>query len=134
MLATIISHAAISAGPAVSFVDPPNGSLIVASEGTLNVTTITCNIVNSSNNQENTIWRILNFRGIIEPRVLSDEVAPELFHFSGYSVSVSESDSTQTYRNRLTILIMDSDLDQVTISCGSNTHTQAYFGFRIYRK
>ena len=120
-------------GLTVGFIDPPNGSVIVDFEGTLNVTTITCNIVNNSRNQERIVWSISNFRGVSSFRVLGDNIAPEFFQFSGNPIPGAPP--TQTYRNRLTVLVLSSDLDHVMIACGNITlPVQAYFVFRIYRK
>ena len=101
-------------------------------EGTLNATTITCDIVNRSRNQINTVWRISNFRGVSSVRVLADNIAPEIFLFDGDAIP--GNGPTLTYRNRLTILDFSSDLDRVTVSCGNSAFpVQADFVFRIYR-
>lgn len=106
--------------------------MIVDFEGTLNATTITCNIVNSSRNQDKTVWSISNFRGVSSFRVLGDDTAPEIFLFSGDPIP--GAGPIQTYRNRLTVLVLSSDLDHVIISCGNNTlPVQVHFAFRIYR-
>ena len=105
--------------------------MIVNFEGKLNATTITCDIVNRSRNQINTVWRISNFRGVSSFRVLGDNIASEIFLFSGNPIP---GYPTLTYRNRLMILVFNSDLDRVKISCGSSTFpVQADFIFRIYR-
>ena len=117
----------------MGFVDPPNGSVIVDFEGTLKVTTITCNIVNNSRIQDRTVWSISNFRGVSSFCVFGDDIAPEMFLFSGDPIPGAPP--TQTYQNRLTVLVLSPDLDHVMVACGNSTlPVQAYFVFRIYCK
>ena len=100
-------------------------------EGAKNATIITCDIVNTTRNQINTEWSVIDFRGVSSIQTLSNN--PQIFHFSGDLIPGTVP--TQTFQNRLTILNMTNDLDLVTIFCGSNTFpTQAHFLFRIYRK
>ena len=117
---------------AVQFIDPPSGSTVINFEGTVNFTTITCNILNSQGTQIiNTQWFIANFRGEVYD-VIDDMLAPELFLFSGDPVPAIP---TLDVRNRLTILTLSPDLDRVTIFCGSGTNQQQGSIFiRIYRK
>lgn len=116
---------------AVLFFDPPSGSTIANFEGTVNFTTITCNISNSQGTQISTQWTIANFRGV-SSQVIGDNLAPKLFIFSGDQIPTAPS---FTYRNRLTLSTLDSDLDQVIIFCGSGINPQqANVIVRIYRK
>ena len=117
---------------AVQFVDPPSGSTIAGFEGAVNVTTITCNILNNDGNWASTQWSTVNFRGVSGSRVIDDNLAPELFLFSGDPVP---SVPTITYRNILTLLSLSPDLDRVTIFCGTGINpNQANVTIRIYRK
>ena len=93
--------------------DPSNGSVIVDFEGSINVTTITCDVVSTTGNQINTEWSITNSRELSNFRTLSDITAPEIFLFSGDPIPGTVPN--QTYRNRLTVLVLSNDLDQVTI-------------------
>ena len=116
---------------AVQFIDPPSGSTIADFEGTVNFTTITCNILGSQGTQISTQWTIANFRGA-SSQVISDNLAPELFLFGGDPVPTVP---TLTFRNRLTILTLSPDLDRVIIACGSGPFPdQANVNIRIYRK
>ena len=129
----IFLYTTATPGQTVGFVDPPNGSVIVDFEGTLNVTTITCNIVNYSRIQDRTVWSISNFRGVSSFRAFGNDISPEMFLFSGDPIPGAPP--TQTYQNRLTVLVLSSDLDHVKVACGNSTlPVQAYFVFRIYRK
>ena len=129
----IISFNTALPAQAVGFVDPPNGSVIVGFEGTLNTTTISCNVLDiNSKNQDRTVWSITNFRGVSSSQVLDDDTAPEIFLFSGNPIPGTAP--IQTYRNRLTVLILSSNLDHVIISCGNRSlPVQAQFPLRIYR-
>ena len=112
--------------------DPSNGSVIVDFEGSINATTITCDVVTTTGNHINTEWSIINFRELSSFRTLSDITAPEIFLFSGDPIPGTVPN--QTYRNRLTVLVLSNDLDQVTIFCGSSTFpTLAQVSFRVYR-
>ena len=102
-------------------------------EGAINVTTITCDIVNRSRSQESTEWSISSFKGVSGFHTLTDITASEIFLFSGDSIPGAVPNLT--YRNQLTILVFSNDLDRVVIFCGSNAFpAQAHFIFRIYRK
>ena len=112
-------------------IDPPSGSTIADFEGAMNFVTITCNIARSDGSQISTQWTIANFRGL-SSQVINDNLAPELFLFSGDPVPTLP---TLNFRNRLTLLILSTDLDRVTIFCGSGTlQEQANVTVRVYRK
>ena len=114
----------------MDFVDPPSGSVIANFEGTVNATTLSCNITNEGS-QVSTQWSIENFRDA-PSRFISDNLAPELFSFSGDPIPTVPN---FTYRNRLTVLNWTSELDRVTVFCGTGADPeQANFVFRIYRK
>ena len=105
--------------------------MIVDFEGTINSTTLTCNITNLGN-QISTQWGVGSFRGVPGLQLITDDLAPELFLISGDPIP---SFPIFTYRNRLTILVMTSDLDEVIVYCGSGTDPQqANFVLRLYRK
>lgn len=117
----------------ITNLNPSNGSVIVDFKGSINATTITCDVVNTTGNQINTEWSVTNFRELSNFRMLSDITAPEIFLLSGDPIPGTVPN--QTYRNRLTVLVLSNDLDQVTIFCGSSAFpTLAHVSFRVYRK
>ena len=107
--------------------------MIADFEGTVNVTTLICNITNPSiNNQDITVWSIGNFRGVSEVRTLLLTTAPELFEFGGDPIPATPSFN---FNNRLTILQLSSELDEAIVYCGiGGAGQQANFIFRVYRK
>ena len=115
--------------------DPPSGTEISDFEGTVNATTLTCNITNNQTGaQEITVWSIGNFRGVPAVRTIFADLAPELFLFSGDLIN---NDPRFTFLNSLTILNLTSDLDEVIVYCGSGAGAaaeQANFTLRVYRK
>ena len=114
---------------------PPSGSVIADFEGTVNVTTLNCNITIISNEQGIqvvTAWNIANFRGVSAVTGLLLNTAPEIFEFGGDPIPASPQ---FTYLNRLTILQLTSELDGTIIYCGTGQDPeQASFILRIYRK
>ena len=117
----------IGLGAAV-FVDPPSGSVVANFEGTLNATTLTCNITNAGF-QISTQWSIENFGG--NPALQTVINAPDFFDIDGDLVP----STTLSYHNRLTVLNFTSVLDNATLYCGSGAFLrQANFIFKIYSK
>ena len=117
---------------AVSFTDPPSGSVIANFEGTENVTTITCNVTNQEF-QISTWWTVSNFRGFYGLQLITDDFDPELFEISGDPVPGSSPEFT--FRNYLGLRLFRLDLDNVTVFCGTGAEPrQANFSLRIYRK
>ena len=115
---------------AVDFTDPTSGSLIADFEGTLNATTITCNVTNSQGTQITTQWSLENFRGSAGLQTINN-AAPELFEITGDPIP----GTMFTFENRLTVSNLVRDLDNVTVFCGTGvTPQQANFVLRIYRK
>ena len=126
----------IHAGLGAAKADPPSGSEISNFEGTVNATTLTCNITNDqTGNQEITSWLIGNFRGVLEVRNILADLAPDLFLFSGDPVP---SNPNYHFINQLTILRWTSELDEVMLYCGgagaAARYRQANFTLRVYRK
>ena len=115
----------------VQYIDPPSGSTIADFEGAVNFISITCIVLNNQGDRLSTQWTIANFRGV-SSQVIADNLAPELFLFSGDPVPVVP---TLNFRNRLMILTLSPDLDQATIFRGSGSlPNQANVTIRIYRK
>ena len=112
-------------------VDPPSGSVIANFEGTLNATTINCSVTNSQGIRVNTQWTLTNFGGDLDALFTLNNIAPELFSFSGDPIPGFNI----TYMNSLTVTNLTSDLDGVIIYCGTGLQSQqANFTLRIYRK
>ena len=112
----------------VTFSDPPSGSVVANFKGTLNATTLTCNVSNnnSTGHQVTSVWTMKDFRNSSGREVIT-QVAPDLFHVD------SDPDSTK-FDNRLTILNFTSELDGETIYCGTDANKEeANFTLRVYR-
>ena len=117
---------------AVDLVNPPSGSVIANFEGAQNVSTLTCNVLNSNGARTTTAWFFQDFRS--NPGLTAFAVGEftELFFDSG---EVVPNDPTRTYRNELTFLNFTSDLDGVTVFCGTAIdRQQANFSLRVYSK
>ena len=114
----------------MAFIDPPSGSVIANFEGTVNASTLTCNITDEQGLQISTQWTLRNFRGQ-GFQLQSVTSAPELFLVCGDPAS----DPRITYRNRLIVSSLSSELDAVMVYCGASDRLQqANFTLRIYRK
>ena len=112
-------------------VSPDSGTTIADFEGTLNATTLTCNVT-FQENQISTTWSVGNFRGIQGPRIIAQNFATELFAIGG---DPDPNNPGLTYLNQLTILNLTSELDGVTVFCGTGGNLQqAQFLLRVYRK
>ena len=99
-------------------------------EGTLNATTVTCNVTDEFGNRAITSWSLGNFRGAaIQGYSLG--LAPELFLLGGDQIP---SFPSATYDNQMTILNLTSELDRVVLYCGVGGELQANVTLRIYRK
>ena len=118
----------------VEFTDPPSGSVIANFEGTLNATTLTCDVTNSGI-RISTTWFVQGLVGDGFVQTISDEFDPQLFLVSGDPRPNLGPD--RTFRNRLTIVNLTAELDGVIIYCGigqSSESEQANFTVRIYHK
>ena len=113
-------------------VDPPSGSMIADFEGTLNATTLTCNVTApQTGSQAITSWSVGNFRGsAIQGYSLN--LAPELFLLGGDPIPGAPDGVT--YDNQMTILNLTSELDRVVLYCALQDVIVANFTLRIYRK
>ena len=124
-----------SIGHGAEFVDPPSGSLIANFEGATNVSTLTCNILNSANLRSTTTWFAQNFRSqsnLVLISVNNGMEFSDLFSFGGDPVP---TDPTRTYLNQLTFVNFTSELDRVTVFCGTAVdREQANFFLRVYSK
>ena len=124
-----------SIGHGAEFVDPPSGSLIANFEGVTNVSTLTCNILNSANLRSTTTWFLQNFRSQSDLVLINSNNGldfPDLFSFGGDPVP---TDPTRTYLNQLTFVNFTSELDRVTVFCGTAVdREQANFSLRVYSK
>ena len=101
-------------------------------EGTLNTTTVTCNVTESDEfgNRAITSWSLGNFRGSAI-QGYSLDLAPELFLLGGDPIPGVPDAS---YDNEMTILNLTSELDRVVLHCGVGGELQANVTLRIYRK
>ena len=123
------THAGLGA---VDFVDPPSGSVIGNFEGTVNATTLTCNVSSSGGTRLPTDWNIVNFRGSTEFQQITDTFDTDLFSISGGPLPSNPGISTF---NQLKILNVTSELDGVLVYCGTGAQPQqANFTLRLYRK
>ena len=112
--------------------DPPSGSVIGNFEGTLNATTMTCNLTTPWGSRAVTTWSVGNFRGVgLQLYLLS--LAPELFLLGGDPIPGGQPDGA-TYDNQMTILNLTSELDHVVLYCSLSSETVANFTLRVYRK
>ena len=114
-------------------VDPPSGSVIANFEGTLNATTLTCNVTAPQiGSQVITSWSVRNFRGVTEQGFVRT-LAPELFLLGGHPIPAGVPDGV-TYDNQMTILNLTSELDRVVLLCALQEEILANFTLRVYRK
>ena len=92
--------------------------MIANFEGTLNASTLICNITTTEGMRIGTMWSVqdLIFPGAVQS--IFDDFAPELFLVSGDQRP--NHDLGITHRNKLT---MTSQLDGVTIYCGLGQST-----------
>ena len=105
--------------------------MIANFEGTVNATTLTCNVTNSQGSQTSTSWFVQNFRGSSSLQSITDNFVPELFSVDGDP----RPGFNITLRNRLTIVNLTSELDDVTVYCGTGQNPeQANFILRVYSK
>jgi hypothetical protein len=113
-----------------NFVDPPSGSVIANFEGTVNASTLTCNVTNTAGFMTSTAWFVLNFRGSNLLHAINDDFFPEVFSVEG---DPRPTDPTRTFLNRLTLLNFTAELDGVTVYCGTGQNReQANFLLRVY--
>ena len=116
-----------------TFVDPPSGSVIANFEGTVNASTLACNVtLRDGSMQTSTEWFVRNFMGISALQVINDDFVTEIFSVGG---DPRPTDPTRTFRNQLTLLNFTAELDRVTIYCGTGgigNREQANFYLRVY--
>ena len=100
--------------------------MIADFEGTVNASTLTCNVTNDGI-QLTTFWSVGNFRGVAGTRPI--DVTGDLFILSGDSIP----NFSVTYQNKVTVSNLTSELDGVQLFCGTGTiPEQANVIFRIY--
>ena len=117
---------------AVDLAYPPSGSVIANFEGAQNVSTLTCNVLNSGGARTTTHWFLQTFRSNSGLQAIAVGELTELFFIGGDEVP---TDPTRTYRNELTFLNFTSELDGVTVFCGTATNRQqANFALKVYSK
>ena len=105
--------------------------MIANFEGTVNATTLTCNVTNSEGSQTTTSWFVQNFRGSSSLLSITSSFIPELFLLDGDP----RPDLNITFRNRLTIVNLISELDEVIVYCGTGRDRErANFVLRVYSK
>ena len=92
--------------------------MIANFEGAQNVSTLTCNVLNSGGVRTTTFWFMQDFRSNSGLFGIAVGEFTELFFFGG---DVVPGDPTRTYRNDLTFLNFTSELDGVTVSSNINT-------------
>ena len=112
----------------VDFVDPPSGTIIFNLEGTINATTLTCNI--SHNGQQvSTQWNWVRASSLY---LISIAESSEHFLISG---PPDPLDTRFSLRNMLTILNSTFELDGATVFCGTGAQPQlANFTLRVFSK
>ena len=105
--------------------------MIANFEGTVNASTLTCNVTNEQGLQISTVWTLQNFGGHGFDQFLTATSAPEFFLVSGDPTIFPSI----TYQNRLVVLSLTTELDAVMIYCGAGEQLQqANFTLRVYRK
>jgi hypothetical protein len=115
----------------VTFSDPPSGSVVANFKGTINATTLTCNVSNNGH-QIASIWTVKDFRNTSGHDVVT-RVAPDLFHVDGDPDSFVDT-PRENFDNRLTILNFTSELDGMILYCGTKANPdEANFTLRLYR-
>ena len=116
----------------VTFSDPPSGSVVSGFKGTINATTLTCNVSNGSiGHQITSNWTVKDFRNISGYEVVS-QVASDLFHVDGDPDIFTDTPGAK-FNNRLTILNFTSELDGQILHCGTDTNPdEANFTLRLY--
>ena len=114
----------------VENVSPPSGSIVAGFEGTLNASTLMCDVV-FGGLQLTTTWSIENFGQSTGLQAITADL--DLFLLTGDPLPLNSS-STLTFHNRLVIRNLTSELDGVTVYCGTGQDPQqASFLLRIYR-
>ena len=114
---------------AITFVDPPSGSIITDFEGTENFTSLFCNVT-FNGIQATTRWGIEDFRGVPGLQNILENFDPNLFIVSG---DIDPADGFM-FRNQLSILRLAPELDGTTLYCGTGANPQqGNFRIRIYR-
>ena len=110
----------------MDFIDPPSGSVVANFEGSLNPTTLTCNISHEGS-QRYTFWSIANFRGVAGRQPLGTLRNQNLpLHL------ILEMDS---FFNQVIVTNWTTELDRVIIFCGIGSQpSQANITLRLYRK
>ena len=118
----------------VTFSDPPSGSVVANVKGALNVTTLTCNVSNSSTgHQIASIWTMKDFRNTSGHEVVTP-VALDLFYVDGDPDEFGDTQPGAKFDNHLTILNFTSELDGEIVYCGTKANPEeANFTLRLYR-
>ena len=112
--------------------DPSNGSTVLKFEG--ETTNFFCQLFtgnkSESDNQETTIWSILNFNESTELLRIENVLAP-----SDYSISSGPTENNDNTNDVLTLLHVSTALDEASIVCGTKNQQQVgTFTLRIYSK
>ena len=101
----------------------PSGSVIASFEGTVNATTLICNVTRNES-QIDTFWSIGNFRGVAARRSLRNLM-------SSQNIFLAE----QFFLNELRVTNWTSEVDRVIVFCGTGGEPeQTNVTLRIYRK
>lgn len=116
----------------VTFSDPPSGSVVSGFKGTINATTLTCNVSNgSTGHQIASRWTVKDFRNVSGYEVVT-QVASDLFHVDD-DPDISTDNPGAKFNNRLTILDFTSELDGEILYCGTEANPEeANFTLRLY--
>ena len=102
--------------------------MIASFEGTVNTTTLTCNVTNEGI-QITTFWSVGNFKDVSKTRPI--DVAGDLLILSGDPIP----NFNLTYLNKVTVSNFTSELDGVRLFCGTGSiPEQVDVVFRIYSK
>ena len=108
----------------MDFVDPPSGSVTANFEGSLNATTLTCNITNEGV-QIPTFWSVANFQGVAGRQPLGTLRDQNLLLIL----------RRESFFHQVIVTNWTSEVDGVIVLCGTGTEpTQANLTLRLYRK
>ena len=104
--------------------EPENGAVFTDLEGSINATIFTCNIFDSINTEQATVWSLQKPESVDSEFVFNSDLS-SMFHARDSSYK----------NNQLTIHNLTSRLDGVTIFCGTEAEFKlAFFTLRINRE
>ena len=113
-------------------IEPDSGSLFAAFEGSVNATTFTCNLFDSSGyKQHPTFWMLTNLQGSTDLQPVSSSAVSNRFYIHNHT-NIHQNNLID---HRMMVLNLTADLDGVIVFCGSIDEPKlANFTLKIYRK